>query len=126
MLLENDKLINKVTEGDLSEIDLSKQTIFPLAHFNLGNITQLDNTFQVNIDVIFADIIEDDDSNYIDVWNRTFISASQFVEGLKRIDNNFVVEGEGLHEPFRDRFVNKLGGFATSIIISVPNETAIC
>lgn len=125
-LLENDSLIHKVTEGDLSEIDLSKQTIFPLAHFNLGTATQNDYTININIEVIFADIIEEDDSNYIDVWNRTFVSATQFVEQLKRIDTRFIVEDTATHEPFRDRFVNKLGGFATSVIITIPNETAIC
>lgn len=125
-ILENDALINKVTEGDLFEVDLSKQTIFPLAHIMLGNVTQGTNTLTVQMSVMFADVIEEDDSNYVDVWNRTLTSARRFVELLRRTDNLFVTDGDVIHEPFRDRFVNKLGGFMSTIDITVPNETTIC
>lgn len=125
-ILENDALLNKVTEGDLFEVDLSKQTIFPLAHIMLGNVTQGTNTLTVQMSVMFADVIEEDDSNYVDVWNRTLTSARRFVELLRRTDNLFVSEADVIHEPFRDRFVNKLGGFMSTIDITVPNETTIC
>lgn len=125
-ILESDKLIATVTDGDLSEIDLSKQTIFPLAHFTLANITQTDRVIAFNIDVIFADTLEEDDSNYIDVFNRTFTSSRQLVEKLRRLDNRFIMIETATHEPFRDRFENKLGGFMLSVTITVPNETAIC
>ena len=125
-ILENDALIHKVTEGDLFEVDLSKQTIFPLAHFMLGNVTQGVNTLTVEMSVMFADVIEEDDSNYVDVWNRTLTSARRFVEILRRTDNLFVSAADVIHEPFRDRFHNKLGGFMTTVDIIVPNETTIC
>lgn len=125
-ILEDDALITTVTDGDLFEVDLSKQTIFPLAHFMLGNVTQSDYTISFEMSVMFADIIEEDDSNYRDVWNRTLTSARRFVEFLKRDDNLFKVEDDVVHEPFRDRFTNKLGGFMTTVNIIVPNETAIC
>lgn len=125
-ILEDDALITTVTDGDLFEVDLSKQTIFPLAHFMLGNITQSDYTISFEMSVMFADVIEEDDSNYRDVWNRTLTSARRFVEFLKRDDNLFKVEDDVVHEPFRDRFTNKLGGFMTTVNIIVPNETAIC
>ena len=125
-ILEGDALIHKVTEGDLSEVDLTKQTIFPLAHFILGQATQSDRVVSFEMSVIFADVIEEDDSNYVDVWNRTFTSARKFVEELKRVDNLFVSVDDAIHEPFRDRFHNKLGGFTTTVTIQMPNETAIC
>ena len=125
-ILEDDALITTVTDGDLFEVDLSKQTIFPLAHFMLGKVTQSDYTISFEMSVMFADIIEEDDSNYRDVWNRTLTSARRFVEFLKRDDNLFKVEDDVVHEPFRDRFTNKLGGFMTTVNIIVPNETAIC
>jgi hypothetical protein len=126
-ILEDDALITTVTDGDLFEVDLSKQTIFPLAHFMLGNVTQSDYTISFELSVMFADIIEEDDSNYRDVWNRTLTSARLFVETLRRGDlDNFEIDGDVVHEPFRDRFTNKLGGFMTTVNIIVPNETAIC
>lgn len=125
-ILESDTLLYKVTEGDLFEVDLSKQTIFPLGHFMLGNVTQSSYSMTFELSVMFADIIEEDDSNYVDVWNRTLTSARRFVEFLRRDDNLFKVSDDVLHEPFRDRFHNKLGGFMTTVNIEVPNETAIC
>lgn len=126
-ILEADALITTVTDGDIFEVDLSKQTIFPLAHFMLGNVTQQDYAVTFQISVMFADIIDEDDSNYRDVWNRTLTSARVFVEQLRRGDtHNFDIEEEVTHEPFRDRFTNKLGGFMTTVNIQVPNETAIC
>ena len=125
-ILENDALINKVTDGDLFEVDLSKQTVFPLAHFMLGNITQNQYSVTAEVSVMFAGVIEEDDSNYRDVWNRTFTSARRFVELLRRTDNLFVIDEDVIHEPFRDRFHNKLGGFMTTVNINVPNETTIC
>jgi hypothetical protein len=125
-LLEADSLINKVTEGDLFEVDLNKQTVFPLAHVMFNNANQNENIIRFDISVMFCDIIEEDDSNYVDVWNRTFTSAIVFVEKLRRVDNNFVVVDDVLHEPFRDRFTNKLGGFMTTVTIDMLNEAAIC
>jgi hypothetical protein len=37
--LLNDVNTNTVTTGDITEIDLSKQTIFPLAHIIVNNVT---------------------------------------------------------------------------------------
>ena len=34
-----DENVNTVTTGDLTEIDLSKQTIFPLTHIIINNVT---------------------------------------------------------------------------------------
>jgi hypothetical protein len=37
--LLNDVNCNTVTTGDITEIDLSKQTIFPLSHIIVNNVT---------------------------------------------------------------------------------------
>ena len=35
--LDSNKLINTTTIGDITDIDLDKTTIFPLAHISLGD-----------------------------------------------------------------------------------------
>ena len=40
---ENDELINTVTQGDLFDVDLNKQTIFPLVHLIVNNATFEEN-----------------------------------------------------------------------------------
>ena len=37
--LLNDVNVNTVTTGDITDIDLSKQTIFPLCHIIVNNVT---------------------------------------------------------------------------------------
>ena len=34
---ESDAIVNSVTEGDIFEVDLNKQTIFPLVHVMINN-----------------------------------------------------------------------------------------
>ena len=52
--------INTVTFGDILEVDLSKQTIFPLAHVNVNDVTfdEFKMTFAMN--VIVMDIVDED------------------------------------------------------------------
>ena len=46
--LEQDVFVNTVTEGDIFEIDLSKQTIFPLSHVMVNNVTRESSVLRFN------------------------------------------------------------------------------
>ena len=50
--------INTVTTGDLLEVDLAKQTIFPLAHLIIQNATFSDHVITFSVSILFADIVE--------------------------------------------------------------------
>jgi hypothetical protein len=45
--LLSDVNVNTVTTGDLTEVDLSKQTIFPLSHMIVNNVTSSENTLHL-------------------------------------------------------------------------------
>ena len=53
-----DENVNTVTTGDITEIDLSKQTIFPLAHIIINNVSIQEQVLQFNITVLSMDIID--------------------------------------------------------------------
>ena len=55
--LLNDVNTNTVTTGDITEIDLSKQTIFPLAHIIVNNVTAQEQVLLFNITVMAMDIV---------------------------------------------------------------------
>ena len=38
-ILQSDINVNTVTFGDITEVDLNKQTIFPLSHIMINNVT---------------------------------------------------------------------------------------
>ena len=49
--------INTVTIGDILDVDLAKQTIFPLAHINVGSVTFDEHIITFNINVIAMDML---------------------------------------------------------------------
>lgn len=59
-LLESSLLSNNITKtvtiGDVSEVDLGKQTIFPLAHFIVNSVVSTQQTLVYNITVLVMDI----------------------------------------------------------------------
>ena len=57
-LLIASPFVNQVTEGDLYDIDLSKQTIFPLSHIMVNNVSILPNVLKANITIIAMDIVD--------------------------------------------------------------------
>ena len=47
--LQLDQFVNTVTYGDIFEVDLNKQTIFPLSHFMVNNATMQSNVWNFSI-----------------------------------------------------------------------------
>lgn len=140
--LRNNPVVNTVTFGDLSEVDLNKTTIYPLSHFMLGNTTVTNSTLRITISVLFLDIVDytkdfnsDDfgdrqtDTNLVDVYNTQIQIANDLISHLKRGDlyrDSYQLVGDPVCEPFRDRFENELAGWATDLVIEVPNNFSIC
>ena len=54
--LDNDPFTNTTTEGNLNDIDLSKQTIFPLTHIVVNNATFQQNVIQYTITQLAMDV----------------------------------------------------------------------
>ena len=50
--LLTDPNVNTVTTGDITEIDLNKQTIFPLAHIIVNNVTAQEQALSFNITIM--------------------------------------------------------------------------
>ena len=56
--LLSDVNVNTVTTGDISDVDLQKQTIFPLCHIIINNVTQEDGVLRFNTSVLAMDIVD--------------------------------------------------------------------
>lgn len=140
--LRANPIVNTVTFGDISEVDLNKTTIFPLTHFMLGNTTVTNNTLQITISILFLDIVDytknfnstdagdrQDDTNIVDVYNTQLQVANDLISHLKRGDlyrEAYQLIGNPVCEPFRDRFENELAGWAVDLNIEVPNNFSVC
>jgi len=138
-LLIGSPFVNQVTEGDLYDIDLSKQTIFPLSHIMVNNVSILPNVLKANITIIAMDIVDIskeeptslflDNNNKQDVLNTQLIMLSRIVAQLtngETFEDNYQLEGEPSCEPFTDRFENLLAGWTMTFDVLIPNEMTSC
>ena len=137
--LNNDPLVSTVGSGDIFDVDLSKQTIFPLCHIIVNSATFVDNVIQYNISILSMDIVDiskDENTNKFrgnnneqDVLNTQISVLNRLYEKLRRgnlYDDNYQVDGTPNLEIFVDRFENKLAGWTMTININTPNEMTVC
>ena len=127
--------VNTVTYGDITRIDLSKQTIFPLSHIMVNNVTQQDRVFIFNLTVFNMDIVDYskeattdiflDNDNEQDVLNTQLAVANRMIEKLRSGTlylDKYQLDGSASCEPFMDRFENQIAGWATTFTILVQND----
>ena len=134
-----DPIVNTVTQGDIFQVDLSKQTIFPLAHIMVNSSTLSDNTMSFNVSVIAMDIVDvtkaapsnnfEDSDNELDVLNTQFTVLNRAYQQMLHgnlWDEKYVIEADPTCEPFTERFENLLAGWTMTFDVVVPNEMTIC
>ena len=130
---------NTVSTGDIFEVDLAKQTIYPYVHIIVNNATPKENNISMNLSVLFMDIVDlskqeasdvfDGNDNLLDVLNTQLTLANKMVSDLIRgsLYTSLVqLEGDALCEPFTDRFENKVAGWSVTFDLIVPNDMTIC
>ena len=137
--LIKDPFVNTVTYGNIFEVDLNKQTIFPLSHFIVNNVVDRGQTLLFNISLLCMDLVdeskEDITDNFLgndneqDVLNTQLAVANRIGAMLKRGDlycTKYQLDGDVSLEPFVDRFDNKVAGWTATFNVVIPNEITIC
>jgi len=134
-----DAFVNTVTYGDIFEIDLNKQDIFPLSHFIVNSATLNGSVWQFNMSLLCMDIVDESkedvtdkflgNNNEQDVLNTQMAVINRLLELLRRGDLHtelYQLEGTPTIEAFFDRFENKLAGWTLSFDVLIPNDMTIC
>ena len=134
-----DDFVNTVTYGDIFEIDLNKQDIFPLSHFIVNSATLNGSVWQFNMSLLCMDIVDESkedvtdkflgNDNEQDVLNTQMAVINRLLELLRRGDlysELYQLEGNPTIEPFVDRFENKLAGWTLTMDVLVTNDMTIC
>ena len=135
--LNGNENVTTVTFGDIMEVDLSKQSIFPLSHVNVNDVTFSDHTMTFGINVIVMDIVDEnkDDKqseallyrgldNKQDILNTMLTVVNGLQSSLRRggmQTNNYELLESANATLFEDRFENLLTGWSLVINIEVPN-----
>ena len=140
--LRNHPIVNTVTFGDISKVDLNKTTMFPLSHFLLQESKITSNTIQVDLSFLFLDITSKSNEfnsndlgdretadNLVDIYNTQLQIANDLVSELRRGDlfsDKFQLVGDPVCTPFSDRFEHELAGWSVDISINIPNNISVC
>ena len=64
--LLGDENINTVTTGDITDVNLNKQDIFPLGHIIINNVVDEEQVLRFNITVLACDIVDQSKSQTVD------------------------------------------------------------
>ena len=147
--------ISTVSVGDIYDIDLEKETKFPLLHLNPTSVTTGDSTLTYNFQIFVMDMVSEKEdwqteqqsdiaklvntkSNEQEVFNQTLEICTDFIGMLRHsmqqslygtADINeplYFTEGQFTIEPFTERFDNLCCGWVFQIGVIVQNDFQTC
>ena len=137
-LLEDD-FCRTVIFGGVSEVDLNKQSIFPLANFVFTGASLNNNIWTFSVELSCADIVdiskEDTTDIFVgndneqDVLNTQLAVISRLMERLRRgdlYDDYYQLEGSPSMQPFTGRLDNMLSGWTVTFDVNIKNDMTIC
>jgi hypothetical protein len=137
--LLKDQDINTVSSGDLSQVNLNKQDIFPMAHIIVNNVIIGEQVLRFNISVLAMDIVNQSkeetidrftgNDNVQDILNTQLVVLNKLVQLLNRGElhtDMYQLDGDPSLEPFYDRFENELAGWTATMDILIYNDITIC
>tara|TARA_B110000459_G_scaffold195240_1_gene235669 strand:+ start:708 stop:1163 length:456 start_codon:yes stop_codon:yes gene_type:complete len=131
--------VNTVTTGDITRIDLSKQTMFPLSHIIVNNVGNEDNILRFSLSVLSMDVVNISKEEVVDIFignnneqdilNTQLAVLNKLVQvlrgGILHTDL-YQLDGTPNFEPFYDRFENEMAGWALTFDVIIPNDISIC
>tara|TARA_R100000152_G_C6782027_1_gene218039 strand:+ start:4044 stop:4550 length:507 start_codon:yes stop_codon:yes gene_type:complete len=130
--------IQTVTTGDIFDIDLNKNNLFPLYHIDVTGVevSLQEKTFTCSIYIM--DIVAEDQSNEQTVLSDTLQITTDIIGLLKHgeilnkfnaddgLEHRYYVEDDFTCTPFTERFDNAVSGWNVDIDISVESELNTC
>ena len=129
--------ISTTTVGDIYDIDLEKNTLYPLMHINPVNVSTGTFGLTYNFQIFLMDLVDTDNANEQDVYNdvlQTCIDIISIFRNSKwqaqlELDINapvYFTEGDYTLEPFTERFDQSVTGWTFEIGIVVANDFQSC
>ena len=135
----SDVNVNTVTTGDITRIDLAKQTMYPLSHIIVNNVSNDDNVLRFSLSVLAMDVVDVSKEEVVDIFvgnnneqdilNTQLAVLNKLVQVLRGgtlHQDLYQLDGSPNFEPFYDRFENEVAGWALTFDVLIPNEIDIC
>ena len=131
--------VNTVTTGDITKVDLNKQTIFPLSHIIINQSILEEQVIRFNVSVLAMDVVDVSkesvtdlfrgNDNEQDILNTQLAVLNKLTQVLSRgtlFQDKYQLDGTITCEPFYDRFENELAGWTATFDVLIPNDITIC
>ena len=136
--LKAQRITNTVTFGNLSDVDLDKTSIFPLAHFLTPNVTFNGSTNVFEVRILFLDIIDKENefensfqgnNDLHDILNTQLIAANYISDSIRRgalSNTGYQVSGDPSAEMIIDEYENQLAGWGVTFNVIAASENTTC
>jgi len=137
--LLSDKNINTVTTGDITDVNLNKQDIFPLGHIIINSVIGNENVLNFNITILACDVVNQSkdftvdrftgNNDVQDILNTQLAVLNRLIQRLRKgtlYTDMYQLSGNPTLEPFYDRFENQLAGWSATMDIMIYNDIYIC
>jgi len=147
--------ISTVSVGDIYDIDLEKETKFPLLRINPTSVTTGDSQLNYNFQIFVMDMVSEKEdwqteqqelltklvntkNNEQEVFNQTLAICTDFIGMLRHSEQQsldgtddinsplYFTEGQFTIEPFTERFDNLCCGWVFQIGVVVQNDFQTC
>ena len=129
--------ISTTTVGDIFDIDLEKNTLYPLMNINPVNVTTGRVGLTYNFQIFVMDMVDTDDANEQDVYNDVLQTCIDIISIFRNskwqsqltLDIDAAVyftEGDYTLEPFTERFDQAVTGWVFQLPITVQNNFQSC
>jgi len=135
--LQGNTSVNTVSFGDILKVDLSKQSIFPLANISVSDVTFGEHTLAFTLNVMALDVvydssenINDEDNPFLgtnnlqDVLNTQLVVLNGLQSSLRRgelMQDKFIIDTDVSADYLEEQFDNLLAGWGMDITVEVPN-----
>tara|TARA_B110000285_G_scaffold77735_1_gene89507 strand:+ start:416 stop:886 length:471 start_codon:yes stop_codon:yes gene_type:complete len=137
--LLGDDNINTVTTGDITDVNLNKQDIFPLGHIIINNVVDEEQVLRFNITVLACDVVDQSKSQTVDrfkgnndvqdILNTQLAVLNRLIQRLRMgtlYTEMYQLDSSPNLTPFYDRFENQLAGWSATMDIMIYNDIYIC
>jgi len=131
--------INTVTSGDITDVNLNKQDIFPMGHIIVNSVTDEEQVLRFNITVLAMDIVNQSkeptidrfkgNNNEQDILNTQLAVLNRLIQRLRMGElyrDMYQIDSNPTLDPFFDRFENQLAGWSVSMDVLIYNDIYIC
>ena len=130
---------NTVSIGDISDVNLNKQDIFPLAHMIVNSVTVEEQVLRFSLTILACDVVDQSkdrttdrftgNDNEQDILNTQLAVLNRLIQRLRMGSlhtDMYQLDGNPSLEPFMDRFENQLAGWSASMDILIYIDIYIC